>query len=41
MTNKKIHYIPLIDAGVSINDKVAIEAGNKQKVFIKSIRMPK
>ena len=27
ITNKKIHYIPLIDAGVSIADRVAIQSG--------------
>jgi hypothetical protein len=27
MINKKIHYIPLIDAGVSIADRVAIQSG--------------
>ena len=28
LTNKRIHYIPLIDAGVSIADRAAMEAGN-------------
>lgn len=38
LTTKRIHYIPLIDAGVSIADQVAINAGNKANVFFKSVR---
>lgn len=40
LTTKRIHYIPLIDAGVSIADQVAISAGNKANVFFKSVRNP-
>jgi len=37
LTKKRIHYIPLIDAGVSVEDKTAMESGNKQGVFMKSL----
>lgn len=38
LTSKRIHYIPLIDAGISVADRVAIDAGNNASVFFKSIR---
>jgi len=38
LTSRRLHYIPLIDAGVSILDQIAIEEGNKKKIFLKSIR---
>ena len=41
MKTKRIHYIPLIDAGVAIADKEGTQAGINQKVFIKSIHLPK
>ena len=41
MQNKRVHYIPLIDVGVSLADRVAIDAGNKYKTFFKSMRNPK
>lgn len=37
LIKKRIHYIPLIDAGVSIEDKIAMDLGNKLQVFIKSL----
>ena len=41
MSDKRIHYIPLIDAGVSIADKIAINEGNNYHVFFKSIQNSK
>lgn len=38
MSNKNIHYIPLIDVGVSTADHVAINHGSSMGVFFKSVR---
>lgn len=38
MEKKNIHYIPLIDVGVSIKDSIAINHGNSLGIFLKSIR---
>lgn len=40
LIKKRIHYIPLIDAGVSIEDRSAIDNGNKLGVFMKSLNSP-
>ena len=37
---KGIHYIPLIDVGVSIKDKVAIKKGQDDNVFLKDPKRP-
>lgn len=36
ITSKEIHYIPLIDVGVSLEDKLAIGKGKEMNIFIKS-----
>ena len=41
MKNKQIHYIPLIDVGVSMEDKVAMSKGIADNVFLKNPRQPK
>lgn len=41
MTTRRIHYIPLIDAGVSVMDKVATNLGSKMNTFLKAYRNPK
>ncbi len=41
MLKKRIHYIPLIDAGVAIADKTAVDLGNSMGVFIKSVQSSK
>jgi alpha-glucosidase (family GH31 glycosyl hydrolase) len=37
MKTKDIHYIPLIDVGVSLSDEIAITDGLKRDVFLKNI----
>jgi hypothetical protein len=33
---KKYHYIPIVDAGIKINNGVAYNEGKKRGVFIKT-----
>lgn len=40
MKNKNIHYIPLIDVGVSLADQNAMLMGKKLNVFLKSVKNP-
>lgn len=35
-----MHFVPLIDVGVSVNDKIAIDAGKELGVFMRSPNNP-
>ncbi len=41
LEKKNLHWIPLIDVGVSLLDKESIDEGKKQDVFLKSVHNPK
>lgn len=32
----KYHYIPIIDAGIKVNDGIAYQEGKSQRVFIQT-----
>ena len=36
-----IHFVPLLDVGVSVNDKNAMEMGKRLDVFFRDYRNPK
>jgi hypothetical protein len=37
LKNKNLHWIPLIDVGVSLLDKESINLGTKMDVFLKDV----
>ena len=40
LQTKRIHYVPLIDAGISVMDDVAMREGKASKVFLKAYKNP-
>ena len=40
MKEHEIHFVPLLDAGVSINDKNAMDMGKSMDVFFKDPKNP-
>lgn len=38
LQKEKLHFVPLIDVGVSINDYIAINKGKSDNVFLKDVR---
>jgi len=35
LIDESIHFVPLIDVGVSVNDRVAMDSGKELNVFLK------
>ena len=40
LKEKNLHWVPLIDVGVSLNDHVGIDEGKKMDVFFNEPRAP-